>query len=349
MNVLERIANVPPRYLAKAILRLSVILPGTLLAATPGQECTAITDTQARLSCYDRAFGLTSSQPNASASQVGPSPVEAIPRAAPSYLSQAWELDPADKRGTFKLVQHRLNYLLPVLHTTSANTMPGSPAPGHQLASAVPIDDTEAKFQLSFRVKAWENVFGDNGDLWLGFTQQSNWQAFNEPISAPFRETNYEPELIFSFRTDADILGWKWRLLNLGFVHQSNGRALPLSRSWNRIYAQAGLERKNFLVFARAWHRLRESDGEDDNPDIQDYLGSGDLRLVYEDSGHFISALGRYSLPGKRGSLQLEWAFPIAGDLKGYLQLTNGYGASLIDYNHSQTTIGVGFLLLPWR
>ena len=150
------------------------------------------------------------------------------------------------------------------------------------------------------------------------------------------------------FRTDADLLGWRWRLFNLGFVHQSNGRPLPQSRSWNRVYAQFGFERGDFTLLARPWVRLPEGSRDDDNPDIRDYMGSGDLRLAWQREGHVYSLLGRYS-PGRRGGVQLDWAFPISGALRGYVQATRGYGETLIDYNHSQTTLGVGLLLLPWR
>lgn len=51
-----------------------------------------------------------------------------------------------------------------------------------------PIQHTEAKLQLSFKFRAAENLFPDNGDLWFGYTQQS----YKDTISAPFRETDCE-------------------------------------------------------------------------------------------------------------------------------------------------------------
>lgn len=327
-------------------------------AAPAGQECTSLDEAQARLACYDRALGRTERPRDAAASRsvedghVAVSPKRAAPGttgAEPPGLSSVWELSQAEKRGTFRLMPHRANFLLPVHYTTRINSTPSSPAPGRTVPLELPLDATEAKFQLSFKVKAWENVFGDNGDLWLAYTQQSYWQPYNGKVSSPFRETNYEPELIFSLRTDATVLGWRWQLLNLGFVHQSNGRPLPLSRSWNRVYAQFGLERGAFTLMARPWYRLPETGASNDNPDIRDFAGSGDIRLAYTKGGHVLSVLGRYSAEGGHGGLQAEWAFPASGSLKGYVQLTSGYGASLIDYNHAQTTVGVGVLLLPWQ
>lgn len=347
------------------LTRLSALLASTLACATaaagPIEDCVAIELDADRLACYDRAAGR--GLPPASAPTLKSEPVPGPqPRAAALFdvdaarepalrpsLSKIWELDQSDKRGTFNLLPHKLNYLLPARFTTRVNTLPSSPTPGHSVDTELPIESTEAKFQFSFKFKAWQNMLGDNGDLWFGYTQQSHWQMYNGAVSSPFRETNYEPEVILSLRTDAELLGWRWRALNFGLVHQSNGRPLPLSRSWNRVYAQFGLERGNITLLAKPWLRFREKTETDDNPDIGSYFGSSDLRLAYANNGHLFSALGRYSFAGKRGGLQLEWAYPISGPMKGFLQLTTGYGESLVDYNHSQHTLGVGILLAPWQ
>ena len=44
----------------------------------------------------------------------------------------------------------------------------------------------------------------------------------------------------------------------------------------------------------------------------------------------------------------LEHAFPISSYLKAHINLFHGYGASLIDYNHRQTRIGIGVSLTQW-
>ena len=75
--------------------------------------------------------------------------------------------------------------------------------------------------------------------------------------------------------------GFQWTLLNAGFNHQSNGRADPVSRSWNRLFAEFGVERENFALFVKAWHRIKEDATKDDNPDITDYLGYGELNALY--------------------------------------------------------------------
>jgi phospholipase A1 len=213
------------------------------------------------------------------------------------------------------------------------------------------LDQTEAEFQLSFKLKMWESILGGGSDLWLGYTQKSSWQIYNEDLSRPFRETNYEPELIWSIPTDYSIFGMRGRLLALGLVHQSNGRGDPLSRSWNRVYAMAALESGPFVLQIKPWFRLSEQDSKDDNPDIVDYIGRGEILAFYKWREQYTAALRlrpTFRSDPSWGSAQLDLRFPIVSDLRGYLQIFSGHGESMIDYNFRKTSIGMGISVGTW-
>ena len=269
-----------------------------------------------------------------------------------SLLDNRWELAKDSKLGTFQLRAHKPVYALPAYWTSKINDAPHSPNPANTVTPPLQqLDDLEAKFQISFKTKLVENLFGDNGDIWAGYTQSSRWQAYNAGLSRPFRETNYEPEVMLVVRNNYSVLGWKGRMMGVGLNHQSNGRSDPFSRSWNRVIFSAGLDRENWVLVLRPWLRVGENAGEDNNPDIEDFIGRGDALLVYNRNGHELALTGRHSLRGgdrSHGSLQLDWGFPINNLLRGHVQVFDGYGESMIDYNHRATYIGLGFALLEW-
>lgn len=318
------------------------------------EGCSSIPADVERLACYDRVSGRSQPEPepvpagDTMAMEPAPPPVAAAP--APeepkllSALSRHWELDDEAKQGAFLFRPHRSNYFLPVKYSTSPNN---TPFQDRFTQSDLGLDKLEAELQLSFKIKGMEGVFGhDNLDLWFGYTITSFWQAYNDDISSPFRETNYEPEVFMTYRTDYEIAGFRGRFINLGMAHQSNGRSEGLSRSWNRVYAQFGFERDNLALLIRPWYRIPERD-EDDNPNIEDYLGHGELLAVYRKGRNAYSLLLRnnFKSPDNRGAVKLNWSFPLYGRLKGYVQYFNGYGESLVDYNHSQQSLGFGVSL----
>jgi phospholipase A1 len=382
---------IPNRYqfsvLASAMAASSAAIAQTAPAPATPEACVAIETDATRLACYDRALGRTASDTQAAdaaaelATELAKqerkagAPDESAPLSERarhrlgsvfghddqyaearanagkgSLLDSRWELAKDSKLDVFQMRAYKPVYLFPAFWTSNVNETPSSPNPDNTVETPQNLTSVEAKFQLSFKTKFAENLFGDNGDLWGAYTQSSRWQVYNGEESRPFRETNYEPEVMLVFRNNYSLFGWKGRMTGIGINHQSNGRSDPLSRSWNRVVLNVGLDRENWAFVVRPW--LRISDGnDDDNPDIENYIGRGDAMLVYSKNGQEFSLLGRHSLRGgddSHGSLQLDWGFPIDRTLRGHLQLFHGYGESLIDYNHKATYVGLGISLLEW-
>lgn len=350
---------------------LVCLLVWPLAEAASLQECAAIADDAQRLRCFD-ALALAAAAPLTAApveqplgQQLGQAvtppaaaavaamtdaPFAAGVSAPPSPLAERWEIDAASKRGIWSFRPHKTNYILFGRYSDRVNERPFSPYL-HAQVNGQGLDSTEAKFQLSFKTKVHEDLLGSGADLWFGYTQQSNWQVYNKGISAPFRETDYEPELFVTVPTDYSLLGLRGRFVNVGFVHQSNGQSRPLSRSWNRIYAQAAFELgDDFSLLLKPWYRIKESADSDDNPGINRYVGDFEAEASYRFGRQRLTLIGRSSWDAKRGFAQLDWTFPLLEKqkLKGYVQFTTGYGESLIDYNHRQNTIGIGVLLTDW-
>ncbi|MCM2311164.1 MAG: phospholipase A [Steroidobacteraceae bacterium] len=316
--------------------------PGLVAAATPGAQCLQIVDAAERLACFDEAVGAAVGD-SAAPVQASAVPVEATAAPQPvSLIDAAWGFRPDSARAYVRL--HQPTYLLLGRYTSNVNTDPYQPL-FDAFDEEADFEDLEAKFQISFKGRLLATDDRRLG-LWFAYTQQNQWQVYSADISRPFRETNYAPELFGSFRPGIEVAGMQWNLLNFGYTHQSNGRADPISRSWDRLFVEAGLERGNFVLLARAWTRIEFGDYEDDNPDIMDYYGHGEVTGFYRWRDSTFSLMARGNLATGKGAGQFTWASrPLLGPFRGYLQVFTGYGESMIDYDWRQTTVGLGFTL----
>lgn len=250
----------------------------------------------------------------------------------------------------FVLTPHRPNYLLPFVYTTRPDST--------SLGEEEHAQHVEVQFQLSLKVLVAENLIGDNGHLSFAYTNHSFWQAYNRGVSAAFRETNHEPELFITFENDWQLFGMRNSANQFVLNHQSNGRNGELSRSWNRVMFNSIWERENFALSVMPWYRIPEEKKSspddptgDDNPDIEKYLGNFELRGIYQvEHGQTFSLMLRNNLRSdNKGAVEAAYSFPIGRTkLKGYLKYFNGYGESLIDYNHHTQSFGVGFLVSDW-
>lgn len=366
---------------------------GEPLVASPQpawQQCAAMSkDDQARLACFDR---WAAQQPPAvvagpvPASAAIEAPATSRPAAVPgasapvtivmtapaahdcanprfSELSRFWELEAGSDCGTFSIRGYR-PISLSLIASDGVNLQPSSPSADHTAAQVLPYSRNETRIQLSVRTKIAQGLLtGDSllrDSLWFGYSQQSYWQFFNPGLSRPFRTTDHEPEITYIYPVEAQLpLGWRLRYAGMSAVHQSNGQSLPLSRSWNRTVLLAGIEKgDNLRLMGRVWQRTPEKAADDDNPDISDFIGRGELTGYWDaNPRNTLGLTVRHALRAQgKGALRLEW-FRTLGDagqpfgksgLRFHTQLFSGYGDSLVDYNRRRTVFSVGLSLVDW-
>ncbi|MFN4003798.1 MAG: phospholipase A [Hylemonella sp.] len=283
---------------------------------------------------------------------------------SPSALSRFWELEAATDCGRFLIRGYKPISLSWILSDT-VNRAPSSPTPDHTATTELPYLTQEGRIQLSVRTKIGQGLlpvehFGGRDSLWFGYTQQSYWQVFTSSLSRPFRNTDHEPELIYIVPMPADLPGgWKLRYGGVSLNHQSNGQSLPLSRSWNRLILMAGMEHgSRYTLTARVWSRITDGDGVDDNPEIDTLVGRGEVTGSWQlDERHTLMLTLRHSLQAQpNGSYRLEWLRALGDGARGsassglrlHVQLFNGYGDSLVDYNRGRTVLSVGLSLVDW-
>ncbi|MEE4246428.1 MAG: phospholipase A [Kangiellaceae bacterium] len=273
-----------------------------------------------------------------------------VEEAKPTLVKKRIEQEMAAYENTFAMIPHKTNYILPLSYNSNPNIAPFANT-NRNLMNA------EVKFQLSFKVPVIEDtIFSDNGYLFFGYTSRSVWQAFNTDESSPFRDTNHEPEIMLTFLHDFEVMGAQVPMTTIGFSHQSNGQSGQLSRSWNRLYAEAILEYEEFYLSFKPWWRIPEREKRDafdvtgdDNPDIDDFMGYFELRALRKINDNELSIMLRNNLRSdNKGAIEINYSYPFSKKVRGYVQIFSGYGETLLDYNHRNSRFGIGFMLSNW-
>ena len=245
-------------------------------------------------------------------------------------------------------ISYRPTYIMPVTWMDNPNQTPVSPRLGATRYD-YELENEEAKYQISFKVPLLTGLFEDRTTLWFGYTQRSFWQVYNKDDSAPFRETNYEPEIFLRHQMNWNLGAMTLSGVTLGINHQSNGQSEPRSRSWNRVMASAGFTHDRWLFVIEPWYRIPEN-SKDDNADIERYLGHANYNIVYKlaEDRTFSLKLMNNLRSDNRTSMEFGYSFPMGDTIKGFFQYYNGYGESLIDYNHRIERFGIGIMLNDW-
>jgi phospholipase A1/A2 len=248
-------------------------------------------------------------------------------KSAPSSIKELIDYNIANNAAN-GFSSHKSNYILPLTWSD--------------------IDDGRDKKEIKFQVSIKQRLLKFYGwAFFFGYTQKSFWQAYDDSKSRPFRENNFNPELFLRTKM------WLGVRCDLGLEHESNGRDIPSSRGWNRIYLLPYYENDRFVVFLKGWYKIHEPEKKypndvngDDNPDINKYYGYGELGMklkIPELNNIRVTGLGRYNFRHKKGAVELSVIVPgLISSMGITAQYFDGYGESLIDYNVRQRKFGVG-------
>lgn len=275
-----------------------------------------------------------------------PAPAPETPAARPAPA----ETPPDDKKGLFSRLFDNFYQAPDAYSITSVARGLSTHKPMYLLPYSYSPSYNGRNSEVVFQISAKQKLFGSN--FYFGYTQRSFWQLYNRKDSSPFRETVYNPELFYRWIPDVEWLD-DWGA-DAGLEHESNGKRLPDSRSWNRLYIAPFLVRGKTLYYLKAWYRLPEkektsaTDAEgDDNPDIQRYYGYSELQVQRQlFSNHLAHFTLRANPATGKGAVAFNYSIPSSdGSLFYCLNVFSGYGESLSDYSHSITRIGIGVMM----
>jgi len=215
------------------------------------------------------------------------------------------------------------NFLVFALEPYQENYFIDTYSSGNSIDASEDRQSREAVFKISLKQEI-------NDFLFFFFTQKSFWQIHNEEHSRYFREHNYNPG--FAVKFGGVQVGWE---------HESNGEVEPESRSYNRVFGVLGVNAESFQAHLKVWSYYNEEQGDNDNgknttrdETTSEMYGNGEVYLKIGRESYFsLLARSRYV----EGIINVN-----TGELGVLFFYSNGYGDSLIDYNHKVTRVGLG-------
>ena len=233
------------------------------------------------------------------------------------------------------LYAHEAIYILPYYHSFS-------PTYDNNVA-------TETKFQFSFRIPMFS--IGEHNKFFFAYTQTAFFQNYNDLDSKPFRDTDYAPELYWSYEGINDIVRW----VQLGYKHISNGERALRSRTQNQIMLKVRLQydtswglKIGTIARTWIWMSLHYDGYLHDNSDLARYRGYADLFLYLKYNNHLlefkaspiVSDIGFW-----KPHFEVGYTYRLTKNLGIYAQYSNGYGDNIYEYNIHSNRLGIGLRL----
>jgi len=216
--------------------------------------------------------------------------------------------------------------------------------------------DPSAHIQLSFKYRMFDVESGVVEwmpflrGLHFGYTQTALWDLKSE--SKPFHDTSYRPSLFYLW--DIPTAPESRHLLDVraGYEHESNGRDGESSRSIDTLFTSLDWryridDGRGYIGFTpKVWGYIDRAE----NSDIYRYRGYGELGIRFGSDDGWLARVNLRRAMGGVGSTQVDLSYPltraILSDTAAYLhmQVFDGYGETLLDYNQSHgTQFRIGF------
>ena len=206
--------------------------------------------------------------------------------------------------------------------------------------------NSDVKFQISFQQRLTKSSLPWNSYLYLFYTQKALWNVFER--SLPFHDLNFNPGIGISrfIIMKGHLIGKATMMIE----HESNGRDGTASRSWNKI-SWAGEAYISPFLMAHAKFWIPIIDGKY-NKDILKFMGisqAGFQARSNDDKWVLDMTLVKRQGWNLNFNTIVQLGYRINHNSNQFimLQYYNGYGESMLDYNHYHSRIRIGLLIRP--